>query len=972
MSVSARGLRVLGLVGVVLVVGLLGLCGSAFAGGSASGLGLAASPAVVPLLVPTEPPAEPTTGPTGVLTGSTAVLEGTLNAGAGGTSGYYFAYNVGESCEGGPTTAPGEASGGVVDVEVGELEPAERYTFCLVATNGFGSTSGAGVSFETKSVPPTVESVSFSGVTDRAAVLAAQIDPHGTQTSYQFEYSSDGSHWVKAPEPAGLVSGREGTGVSVRVGGLAASTAYRFRVTATNAHSEAGLGMEGSFSTLSSGISGLPDGRVYEMVTPSDNENADVYIPLALSNTGNTGNNFNGVGTAFPFAVAADGEAVVYVGDATADEGGNGRGGAGLGNQYLARRSPDGGWRQASIQPPGYEGGTFYQAFSSDLSAGVLNSALEGGLPPLSSEVPAGGHEVLYERDLGGSAYRPLFNAVPPDRPNASFGAQAITDAKHFATTPIFAGASADFGQLLFEANDALIVGEGALERELKEDVKQEIGEGEKSDYLYDSAGGRLSLVDVLPDGKVQPDATFGASAEGNLEWNPPDFDHVISGDGRRIYWTALGTGVVYVREDGTSTVPVSAGAARFWTATGDGRYAFYTENGELLRFDIEHPAAPEVLAGAGAGVEGVIGAGESGEDVYFVASAQLAPGAEAGQPNLYLVRTGRVPAVTFIATLNPSDGNHAGLYGELEYYSDPGEGEIGDWHAGLGQRTAEVTPDGGSVVFMSSKGLKVPGFPGGYPAGPAEVYVYDAGAGKLLCASCDPSGEAGGEGFLPGGEGFLPISWSDTYIPRWISEDGSRVFFNSTAPLVAQDTNGAQDVYEWEREGSGSCREGTGTDGGCAYLLSGGVSKSASWLAGASANGGDVFIITRAQLTPEDQDEAYNLFDARVGGVPLAVAVGCVGGACPAAPPAAPPGFAAPPSVTSSGGGNFPPSLVKPAVKPRAKRLTRAQKLAAALKTCRRARGRARVACEVRARRRYGPVGRAKRTSASAKKGRR
>jgi hypothetical protein len=966
MLLSARGLRVLGVVGAVLAVGLLGLCASAFAGGSAPEFGLGSAPAVVPLLVPSEPPAEPTSGPTGVLTGGKAVLEGTLNAGAGGTSGYYFAYNVGESCEGesGLTTAPVEASGGAVSVEVSGLEPAERYTFCLVATNGFGSTSGAGVSFETKSVPPTVESVSFSEVTDRAAVLGAQIDPHGTQTSYQFEYSSDGSHWVKAPEPAGLVSGRGGTGVSVRVGGLAASIAYRFRVTAMNANDESDLSGEESFSTLPISTPGLPDGRVYEMVTPPNNENADVYVPKEHTNTGD---DFDGTNTQFPFAVATDGNAVAYVGDATPSEGGNGRSGAGLGSQYLARRSPDGGWTQASIQPPGYEGGTFYQAFSSDLSAGVLNSGGEPELPPLSSEVSTSDYEALYEKKFGGDAYRPLFNIVPPNRPNESFDAQAIVDGKHFGTTPVFAGASADFSQLLFEADDALIVGEGALERELQKDVKEEIEEGTESNYLYGSVGGRLSLVDVLPDGKVQPDATFGAPAEGNPRSDPPNFDHVISQDGGRIYWTALGTGVVYVRENGTVTVPVSSGAARFWTATGDGRYAFYTEGGELLRFDIEHPGAPEVLAGAGAGVEGVIGAGESGEDVYFVASAQLSAGAEVGQPNLYLARAGGVPTITFIATLSPQDGGHAGLYGGLEGYSNPGGGEIGDWHAGLGQRTAEVTPDGDSVVFISSEGLKVPGFPGGFPAGPAEVYVYDASAAKLLCASCDPSGEAG--------EGFLPIGWSDTYIPRWISEDGSRVFFNSAAPLVAQDTNGTEDVYEWEREGAGSCRQGAGTDGGCIYLLSGGVSKAASWFAGASPSGGDVFIITRAQLTPEDQDEAYNLFDARIGGMPPTPPAGCVGAACPAGPPAAPPGFATPPSVTSSGGGNFsPPGPVKkPAVKPRAKRLTRAQKLAAALKTCRRERGRTRrMACEVRAWRRYGPVSKVNKTSASVERGRR
>ena len=38
------------------------------------------------------------------------------------------------------------------------------------------------------------------------------------------------------------------------------------------------------------------------------------------------------------------------------------------------------------------------------------------------------------------------------------------------------------------------------------------------------------------------------------------------------------------------------------------------------------------------------------------------------------------------------------------------------------------------------------------------------------------------------------------------VSEDGGRVFFNSSDALVPQDMNGTEDVYEWQREGVGSC----------------------------------------------------------------------------------------------------------------------------------------------------------------------
>ncbi len=131
-----------------------------------------------------------------------------------------------------------------------------------------------------------------------------------------------------------------------------------------------------------------------------------------------------------------------------------------------------------------------------------------------------------------------------------------------------------------------------------------------------------------------------------------------------------------------------------------------------------------------------------------------------------------------------------------------------------------------------------------GFPEQFEEVYVYEVeGARHLFCVSCSPSGERIQDNFdseyaIAGG--FLPVSWSNTYLPRWLTDEGARVFFDSGQPLVSGDTNEAQDVYEWERDGTGSCRE----EAGCDYLLSGGTSNSASWLLGASASGDDVFVI--------------------------------------------------------------------------------------------------------------------------------
>jgi hypothetical protein len=144
--------------------------------------------------------------------------------------------------------------------------------------------------------------------------------------------------------------------------------------------------------------------------------------------------------------------------------------------------------------------------------------------------------------------------------------------------------------------------------------------------------------------------------------------------------------------------------------------------------------------------------------------------------------------------------------------------------------------------------------------------------------------------------------------LPQSLSEDGDRVFFDSSGVLSPLDTDGVQNVYEWEREGSGSCRAGAGVNGGCVFLLSGGMSDTDSWFVGASASGDDAFLVTRAQLSPSDQNEAYDLYDVRVGGVQPVSAPACSAAGCQGVPPG-PPVFATPSSVTFEGVGNFPSS---------------------------------------------------------------
>jgi hypothetical protein len=237
-------------------------------------------------------------------------------------------------------------------------------------------------------------------------------------------------------------------------------------------------------------------------------------------------------------------------------------------------------------------------------------------------------------------------------------------------------------------------------------------------------------------------------------------------------------------------------------------------------------------------------------------------------------------------------------------------------------ENTARVSPDGQTLLFRSKRRLSA------YDnEGVSELYLYRAGGSEIGCVSCDPSGEppSGSPGLgrinVPGP--VLPAPPAIT-LSRNLSADGGRVFFETTDSLVAQDTNGEDgcprfgssffafptclDVYEWEAQGTGSCKEDE-QGGGCLYLLSGGKSPNPSFIVDASASGDDVFVITRsAGFVTQDQDQLYDVYDVRVGGglsaqnQPSEICTSetsCRGGATP------PPAIESPQTPRFSGPGN-------------------------------------------------------------------
>jgi hypothetical protein len=565
-----------------------------------------------------------------------------------------------------------------------------------------------------------------------------------------------------------------------------------------------------------------------------------------------------------------------------------------------------------------------------------------------------------------------------------------LTGTGDFADTYAFDGASADGSRVVFEdlggllTPDASAGNDNVYEWRASSGV-QLIGRVPASGTSCNDASGPACVTPsggsmAGPYGWMSDHLTYGGGVAGYYTQS------AVSSDGSRVFFTAGGTGQLYVRENGTSTVQVSASQgttpdpngtepATFMAATPDGSHVFFlscekltddstavstgsnncregfatpSQGQDLYDYDVGTGTLSDLTVDTnasdtlGAGVQGVLGESDDGSYVYFLANGVLAPGASPGSCNgversgvcnLYVSHNG---TVTFIAQLAP--GRHIDTWDFVGALCCGGK---------LRERTARVSADGSVLLFASARKLTA------YDnAGLAEFYRYDATDGHLNCVSCDPAGAPPtAAATLQSIETSATPPFPAAVLTHSLSADGSRVFFESSDALLPAAANGLQNVYEWEADGAGGCQS-SADNGGCLYLISTGQSRDPSYFADASASGGDVFFFTSQQLVGEDQDHIVDIYDARVGGgfpAPPALRPVCEGEVCRGAP-AAPPVFGAPASATFSGAGNFPPV---PVATPRP--LTGAQKLAKALKACRKDKKHSkRRACERSARKKY------------------
>jgi hypothetical protein len=909
-----------------------------------------------------------TTTPASSVKPRSATLNGTVNPDEAGAATCRFEWGTSTSFgQVAPCEPEGVADGNspeAVHAALSGLQPDTTYFYRLRASNANGTNPGEAFQDQEFHTPgPGIHQEAASVVTSVSSTLNALIDPDNVATTYYFQYGTSVAYGSSVPAAPGLAvgSGKGDVAESVHVQGLTPGTVYHYRVVALAEVGGEPLTVEGpdqTFATQSAGTEiTQPDGRAWEMVSPPNKRGA------AIDALG---------GNAQDLQASVEGGGITY--SASAPFVANPAGSRTIENtQVISLRRAPGSWETADITTEHNEGAsdvalghaTEYKLFSSDLSLGYVEPAGSTPLPPL----PASEEGTIYLRKANGE-YMALVSAanVPPGTKLEN------TERGHLVS---FAGASPDLSHIV-------IVSEAQL-------TSTPI----PSSALYEWAGGQLRLASVLPNGKAAEGADLGVGQNEIVR-------NAVSSDGSRLVWhyqNMSGNSIVDAHLDlrdmvRGETVAVDAaqgapelepgkqGRSLYSTASSDDSRVFFTNSERLTgdstakgrgSYEGEDLYVFEVTSGGGeplagklkdltvegnaeetADVQGVIGASEDGSQIYFVASGVLGDGAGhgavSGGNNLYVERYDAEAKAwappKFIATLSGGDAH--------------------SWQDGVGGRqfpypigmTSRVSPDGRYLAFMSQRSLT------GYENRDAnsgvpdeEVFLYDSSTGRIVCASCNPTG-ARPVGLHEGNKTFENlVDWAKLWENRWVAgnipgwtpitlfgsvyqsrylSDSGRLFFNSSDALVPADVNGREDVYEYEPVGVGGCRApGYGQSasvvysegvGGCVGLISAGTSSEESAFEDASESGGDVFFLTLSKLAPQDYDTSIDLYDAHectasapcAPAAPLTPPPCTTGDACKPGPTPQPTLFGEPSSETFSGAGNIVPSVSRPAVKPK------------------------------------------------------
>ena len=743
--------------------------------------------------------------------------------------------------------------------------------------------TGAALAYRRPSqAKPVIEGVSTAGIGETEAELRAEIDPRGLVTEYHFEITTQEAFEAKGFEDATFLPG--GTipanslvmEVSAFATELISGQSYRFRAVAENelgGAPEEGQN-EASFATyddaaiapaescpneaLRLGRSApLPDCRAYELVTPADTQGR---LPGGLD-----------LGPFTALQASPSGDAVSFNIEGGALPGTSGSA-AFFGDPYVSRRETS-SWVTELAGPTGAETPVADPGSPSpDQNYSTWTARVEG---PLVVE----GQQTQYIRY--------------PDGHNEMVGVGSLGSDPTAQVSLI----TEDASHIIFSTINLVSAGREAIQLEPEAPPN---GTRAVYDRTIDPVTGEeeVHVVSLLP-GDVTPAAGENAIRRSQSA----DGEGVAFEIGKTIY-LRVGNETTYEIGEDIEVAGISEGGQRI----------VYLEGGDLKAFDV---ASEEVIDFTASGDVTPVNVATGGTRVAFVSPSVLGGAnpegalAQAGEQNLYVSTEG---TISFVGTV--TDRDVEGEFLPLEGLNDDGLGLWMEVGIALARDPSRFSPDGSVLLFQSRANLT------GYPQSEfAQIYRYDSAAEALQCISCIPTetpatGGAALESYESGridSKAFGPPPFGPfAFVPN-LSPDGRRVFFDSTEALVSADTDEVTDVYEWEAQNVGSCKQPEG----CVYLISSGVSERSSYLYGHSASGNDVFFTTPDALTGWDSTGGgVSIYDARVnGGFPEPKpAQPCVGDGCrPQITP--PPDFGKP---QAGGEGDVP---LKPKPCPKGKR---------------------------------------------------
>jgi hypothetical protein len=678
--------------------------------------------------------------------------------------------------------------------------------------------------------------------------------------------------------------------------------------------------------------SALPDGRVYEMVSPP--YKAGYQVNEVLGVVGNEGSVMSG----------SSGK-VIY----TSTGGFAGLlGNTGLGVAYMASRGA-GGWSTVAEQSPF---GTVVDV-SADMEYVLANST-----------VGANSGQATYS----GTEDELLVHLTSAPETDENWGVLGVPmkQLNGLPTEVLAEGASANLCHVVVGFTEALLPAAVNSVGQIY-DVGRGCGDGKPS---LQALGVNNEGTEGVPINRNCPvELGVGGGYSSNHEVQE-DTVNAISSDGSEIFFTtnvetgnkcASGILQLFVRLGGSRTVEVSKpvsltcsevpcekpakrASAYFDGASRDGSRVFFTTSAPLTKegqgndiymarvgcpgessgcdpaervvtslVQVSHNLVPD-----GADVQGVTRVSPDGSHVYFVASSVLTGEANAegenavsGADNLYVYDsvTGKL---TFVAELCSGPGKSGGsgpeLSGAVEDVSCPTDLERGGKHndrelwRGAFPEAQSSGSDGRFLVFSTYAQLVREDTDDA-----KDIYRYDVETGNLERVSVgEDSYKANGNANGSDNDAKIAASHmggrdlADQQYElgsRAISDEGTKIVFSSAGALSPRATNNLTDFYEWsERSG--------------VSLISSGSAEEADENAVITPSGEDVFFKTVQELAPQDTDAVFDIYDARVdGGFPAVPAERrpCEGDACQGALTNPAP-LLVPGSVLQSAGENLAP----------------------------------------------------------------